>query len=78
MTIITQHNHALKDVTEKDISYIRLSHYSSELYEDPRLNLSIRFMPDSPYQHGVVWRKCITGLSEKAGNCTVMKPSNPR
>lgn len=50
MPISTERNHALKNISDKDISYLRLSHYTSELYEDPRLNLSIRFMPDSPYQ----------------------------
>ena len=58
MTIITDHNHLLKDVTQADINYIRVSQYKQDVNTDAqgtyspykrRINCSINFVKTSPY-----------------------------
>lgn len=59
MPKITDHNHALRDVTRADINYIRISQYKAEVNTVAkgttmplkiRLNCSINFEATSPYQ----------------------------
>lgn len=59
MCVITERHHQLHGVTQKDVKFVSISLYDTELYPEPRYNVCVKFEPDSAYaqlhnKHGFV------------------------
>lgn len=47
--IITEHNHALKNIKQEDVKFIGACLYNAKIYDKFRLNISIKFESESEY-----------------------------
>ena len=49
MSVITSKTHALKNVTHTDVKFVRACLYDIEVYETPRLNISLKFESNTEF-----------------------------
>ena len=59
MSKITEYNHALEKLTQADVKYIKVSLYDVKKYDTTRLNVSLKFEPESEETYGHLYNsKC--------------------